>query len=200
MVVTPGLIRGSLDDGGPAGNSRSSPVPAFDRTEYALQIVLPTSGLSVVVWWVQQGQAARLAGAGAGAETLCFWLGCTEESKPSLLDTHTPGRSSDRSFLVHVRGSCICPPPNNLQTDSRTPDTTMTNNDKTNNDNKTNGKRKRKTFKQRYCKMSSEFRQITALSIDDLRHAPCIAFGQRVADSSMTSSTPSTSLNSASNE
>jgi hypothetical protein len=74
-------------------------VPAFDRTEYAIQIVLTTSGLSVVAWGVQQGQAARLAGAGAGAETLCFWLGCTEESKPSLLDTHTPGRSSD-SFLV----------------------------------------------------------------------------------------------------
>ena len=87
------------------------------RTEYALQIVLTTSGLSVVAWGVQQGQAARLAGAGAGAETLCLWLGCTEESKPSLLDTHTPGRSSDRSFLVHVRGSCICPPPNNLQMD-----------------------------------------------------------------------------------
>jgi hypothetical protein len=75
----------------------------------------------------------------------------------------------------------------------------MTNNDKTNND-KTNGKRKRKTWKQRYCKMSSEFRQITALNIDDLKNAPCIAFGQRVADSSMTSSTPSTSSNSASNE
>jgi hypothetical protein len=74
-------------------------VPAFDRTEYAIQIVLTTSGLSVVAWGVQQGQAARLAEAGAGAETLCFWLGCTEESKPSLLDTHTPGRSSD-SFLV----------------------------------------------------------------------------------------------------
>ena len=115
LRVTPGLIRGNLDDGGPAGNSRSSPVPAFDRTEYAIQIVLPTSGLSVVAWGVQQGQAARLAGAGAGAETLCLWLGCTEESKPSLLDTHTPGRSSDRSFLVHVRGSCVCPPPNNLQ-------------------------------------------------------------------------------------
>jgi len=76
----------------------------------------------------------------------------------------------------------------------------MTNNDKTNNDNKTNGNRKRKTFKQRYCKMSSEFRQIVALNIDDLRHAPCIAFGQRVDQPSMTSSTPSTSLNSASNE
>jgi len=75
----------------------------------------------------------------------------------------------------------------------------MTNNDKTNNDNKTNGKRKRKTWKQRYCKMSSEFRQITALNIDDLKNAPCIAFGQRVVDSSMTSS-PSTSSNSASNE
>jgi len=74
----------------------------------------------------------------------------------------------------------------------------MTNNDKTNNDNKTNGKRKRKAFKQRYCKMSSEFRQITALSIDDLRHAPCIAFGQRVDQPSMTSSA-STSSNSTSN-
>lgn len=76
----------------------------------------------------------------------------------------------------------------------------MTSNDKTNNDNKTNGKRKRKTWKQRYCKMSSEFRQITALNIDDLKNAPCIAFGQRVADSSMTSSTPSTSSNSTSTE
>jgi hypothetical protein len=44
----------------------------------------------------------------------------------------------------------------------------MTNNDKTNNDNnKTNGKRKRKTWKQRYCRMSSEFRQIVALNIDE---------------------------------
>ena len=169
------------------------------RTEYALQIVLTTSGLSVVAWGVQQGQAARLAGAGAGAETLCLWLGCTEESKPSLLDTHTPGRSSDRSFLVHVRGSCICPPPNNLQTDSRTPDTTMTSKNNATNNDKTNGKRKRKTWKQRYCRMSSEFRQITALNIDDLKNAPCIAFGQRVADSSMTSP-PSTSSNSTSNE
>jgi hypothetical protein len=74
----------------------------------------------------------------------------------------------------------------------------MTNNHDTNND-KTNGKRKRKTWKQRYCRMSSEFRQITALNIDDLKNAPCIAFGQRVADSSMTSSTPSTSSNSTSN-
>jgi len=68
----------------------------------------------------------------------------------------------------------------------------MTNNDKTNNDNKTNGERKRKTFKQRYCKMSSEFRQIVALNIDHLKNAPCIAFGQRVDQPSMTSS-PSTS-------
>jgi hypothetical protein len=66
----------------------------------------------------------------------------------------------------------------------------------TNNDNKTNGKRKRKTWKQRYCKMSSEFRQIVALNIDDLKNAPCIAFGQRVDQPSMT---PSTSSNSTSN-
>jgi len=72
----------------------------------------------------------------------------------------------------------------------------MTSNDKTNNDNKTNGKRKRKTWKQRYCRMSSEFRQIVALNIDDLKNASCIAFGQRVDQSS----TPSPSSNSASNE
>jgi len=74
----------------------------------------------------------------------------------------------------------------------------MPNNDNANNNNKTNGKRKRKTFKQRYCRMSSEFRQITALNIDDLKNAPCIAFGQRVTDPSMTSSastsTPSRSV------
>jgi hypothetical protein len=59
-------------------------------------------------------------------------------------------------------------------------------NNATNNDK--NGKRKRKTWKQRYCKMSSEFRQIVALNIDDLKNAPCIAFGQRVDQPSMPSS------------
>ena len=83
------------------------------RTEYALQIVLTTSGLSVVAWGVQQGQAARLAGAGAGAETLCFWLGCTEESKPSL---HQPILRDGRQQLPSITGgSCVLPPANNRQ-------------------------------------------------------------------------------------
>ena len=61
--VTPGLIRGRLDDGGPAGNSRSSPVPAFDRTEYAaICVVLTTSGTD--------GRLHLLsAEAGTGADT-----------------------------------------------------------------------------------------------------------------------------------
>ena len=70
----------------------------------------------------------------------------------------------------------------------------MTNKNNATNNDKTNGKRKRKTFKQRYCKMSSEFRQIVALDINDLKNAPCIAFGQRVDQPSMTSSASTSTL------
>jgi hypothetical protein len=44
-----------------------------------------------------------------------------------------------------------------------------------------NGKlKKRKVWKQRHCAISDEFQQITAFSIEELKNAPCIAFGQRV--------------------
>jgi hypothetical protein len=68
----------------------------------------------------------------------------------------------------------------------------MTNKNNATNNNDKNGKRKRKTWKQRYCRMSSEFRQIVALDIDHLKNAPCIAFGQRV-DQPSTPSSASTS-------